>query len=140
MSVERAADGTSLIDVLDRVLDKGIIIDTWMRRSLVGIDVLTVEARAVVASIQAYLKYSERVGEVMEVSRAAMTFVSIASSQSALRRDGDDDDRGPDEPGGARALLDYPLKPRARHSSSRERGPAPTVQLIPLRVPQICHG
>ena len=58
MSVERATDGTSLIDVLDRVLDKGIIIDTWMRRSLVGIDVLTVEARAVVASIQAYLKYA----------------------------------------------------------------------------------
>ena len=51
MAVERAAGGTSLIDVLDRVLDKGIVIDAWVRVSLVGIDLITVEARVVVASI-----------------------------------------------------------------------------------------
>ena len=44
MPVERAPGGTSLIDVLDRVLDKGIIIDAWVRVSLVGIDLVTVEA------------------------------------------------------------------------------------------------
>jgi hypothetical protein len=44
MAVERAAGGTSLIDVLDRVLDKGIVIDAWVRVSLVGIDLITVEA------------------------------------------------------------------------------------------------
>jgi hypothetical protein len=44
MAVERTAGGTSLIDVLDRVLDKGIVIDAWVRVSLVGIDLLTVEA------------------------------------------------------------------------------------------------
>ena len=59
MAVERAAGGTSLIDVLDRVLDKGIVIDAWVRVSLVGIDLITVEARVVVASIDTYLKYSE---------------------------------------------------------------------------------
>ena len=47
MPVERAAGGTSLIDVLDRVLDKGIVIDAWVRVSLVGIDLITVEARVV---------------------------------------------------------------------------------------------
>ena len=62
MPVERAAGGTSLIDVLDRVLDKGIVIDAWVRVSLVGIDLITVEARVVVASIDTYLKYSEAVG------------------------------------------------------------------------------
>ena len=62
MAVERAAGGTSLIDVLDRVLDKGIVIDAWVRVSLVGIDLITVEARVVVASIDTYLKYSEAVG------------------------------------------------------------------------------
>ena len=60
MAVERAAGGSSLIDVLDRVLDKGIVIDAWVRVSLVGIDLITVEARIVVASIDTYLKYSER--------------------------------------------------------------------------------
>ena len=41
MPVERASGGTSLIDVLDRVLDKGIVIDAWVRVSLVGIDLIT---------------------------------------------------------------------------------------------------
>lgn len=62
MAVERAPGGSSLIDVLDRVLDKGIVIDAYVRVSLVGIDLVTVEARIVVASIDTYLKYSEAVG------------------------------------------------------------------------------
>ena len=69
MAVERAAGGTSLIDVLDRVLDKGIVIDAWVRVSLVGIDLITVEARVVVASIDTYLKYSEAVSQAPTVSR-----------------------------------------------------------------------
>ena len=72
MPVERAAGGTSLIDVLDRVLDKGIVIDAWVRVSLVGIDLITVEARIVVASIDTYLKYSEAVGQSGPVSRPAL--------------------------------------------------------------------
>jgi hypothetical protein len=69
MAVERTPGGTSLIDVLDRVLDKGIVIDAWVRVSLVGIDLITVEARVVVASIDTYLKYSEAVGQVSSMSR-----------------------------------------------------------------------
>src|SRR5207244_1840204 len=62
MPVERAPGGTSLIDVLDRILDKGIIIDAWVRISLVGIDLVTVEARVVVASIDTYLRYADALG------------------------------------------------------------------------------
>jgi hypothetical protein len=69
MAVERTPSGSSLIDVLDRVLDKGIVIDAWVRVSLVGIDLVTVEARIVVASIDTYLKYSEAVGITSPVSR-----------------------------------------------------------------------
>ena len=72
MAVERAAGGTSLIDVLDRVLDKGIVIDAWVRVSLVGIDLITVEARVVVASIDTYLKYSEAVGAATAAARPAI--------------------------------------------------------------------
>ena len=71
MPVERASGTTSLIDVLDRVLDKGIVIDAWVRVSLVGIDLITVEARVVVASIDTYLKYSEAVGQVAPSARPA---------------------------------------------------------------------
>jgi len=69
MAVERSPSGSSLIDVLDRVLDKGIVIDAWVRVSLVGIDLVTVEARIVVASIDTYLKYSEAVGITSPISR-----------------------------------------------------------------------
>lgn len=73
MAVERSPGGTSLIDVLDRVLDKGIVIDAWVRISVVGIDLITVEARIVVASIDTYLKYAEAVGITVPASRPAVS-------------------------------------------------------------------
>jgi gas vesicle structural protein len=88
MPVERAAGGTSLIDVLDRVLDKGIVIDAWVRVSLVGIDLITVEARVVVASIDTYLKYSEAVGQVTPVSKPAVEgkgYEEVIAENAALR-------------------------------------------------------
>ena len=87
MPVERAPGGTSLIDVLDRVLDKGIVIDAWVRVSLVGIDLITVEARVVVASIDTYLKYSEAVGQVSPVSRPAelTAHQNVLAENAALR-------------------------------------------------------
>jgi len=75
MAVERISGGSSLIDVLDRVLDKGIVIDAWVRISLVGIDLITVEARVVVASIDTYLKYADAVGLMGIVSRPQLPAV-----------------------------------------------------------------
>jgi gas vesicle structural protein len=90
MAVERAPGGTSLIDVLDRVLDKGIVIDAWVRVSLVGIDLITVEARVVVASIDTYLKYSEAVGQVAPISRPAapaeLPSTQVLSAENASLR------------------------------------------------------
>ena len=54
----------SLLEVLDRILDKGVVIDAFVRVSLVGIELLTIEARVVVASVETYLKYAERVHEI----------------------------------------------------------------------------
>ena len=93
MPVERAAGGTSLVDVLDRVLDKGIVIDAWVRVSLVGIDLITVEARVVVASIDTYLKYAEAVGQVPTVSRplveAAAETIESAPARTEIERERD---------------------------------------------------
>lgn len=90
MPVERTSGGTSLIDVLDRVLDKGIVIDAWVRVSLVGIDLITVEARVVVASIDTYLKYSEAVGTVAPVAKplpleAPASHEAVMAENAALR-------------------------------------------------------
>jgi gas vesicle structural protein len=63
MPVEKAAPASgSLAEVIDRILDKGIVIDAWVRVSLVGIEVISIEARAVVASVETYLKYAEAIG------------------------------------------------------------------------------
>jgi hypothetical protein len=86
MAVERAPGGTSLIDVLDRVLDKGIVVDAWVRISLVGIDLITVEARIVIASIDTYLKYAEAVGLTPAVSRPAMTASPEVTEEDVRRR------------------------------------------------------
>ena len=52
----------NFIDVLDRVLDKGIIIDGWGRVSVAGIDLIGIDGWVVVASIQTYLQYAESLG------------------------------------------------------------------------------
>jgi gas vesicle structural protein len=65
VTLEREAGSRSIIDVLDRVLDKGIVIDAWVRLSVVGIDLLTIEARMVVASIETYLNYAGSLSDVI---------------------------------------------------------------------------
>lgn len=62
MAVEKTNASSSLVEVIDRILDKGIVVDAWARVSLVGIELLAVEARVVVAGVETYLKYAEAVG------------------------------------------------------------------------------
>ena len=62
MAVEKNVGSSSLAEVVDRILDKGIVIDAWARVSLVGIELVAVEARVVVASVETYLKYAEAIG------------------------------------------------------------------------------
>lgn len=61
-TVNKSMDSSSLAEVVDRILDKGIVIDAWVRVSLVGIELLAIEARIVVASVDTFLKYAEAVG------------------------------------------------------------------------------
>ena len=62
MGVEKVNSSSSLAEVVDRILDKGVVIDAWVRVSLVGIELLSIEARIVLASVETYLKYAEAVG------------------------------------------------------------------------------
>ena len=61
-AVQKSMDSSSLAEVVDRILDKGIVIDAWAHISLVGIEVLSIEARVVVVSVDTFLKYAEAVG------------------------------------------------------------------------------
>jgi hypothetical protein len=60
--IQKSTDSSSLAEVVDRILDKGIVIDAWVKVSLVGIELLSIEARVVIASVETYLKYAEAIG------------------------------------------------------------------------------
>ncbi|MEA2274088.1 MAG: hypothetical protein QOI98_2796 [Solirubrobacteraceae bacterium] len=61
--------GGALTEVLELILDRGVVIDIYARVSLVGIEVLTIDARIVVASVDTYLRYAEAVGRLNLDSR-----------------------------------------------------------------------
>lgn len=60
--VSKSTDSSSLAEVVDRILDKGIVVDVWAKVSLVGIELISIEARVVIASVETYLKYAEAIG------------------------------------------------------------------------------
>src|SRR4051794_38699874 len=60
----RAPNPSGLADVLDLVLDKGIVIDAYVRVALVGIEILTLDARVVIASVDTYLRFAEAVNRL----------------------------------------------------------------------------
>ena len=67
VSQNRYAGGptpSGLADVLDLILDKGLVIDLYVRVSLIGIEILTIDARIVVASVDTYLRFAEAVGRL----------------------------------------------------------------------------
>ena len=70
-TVQKSMDSSSLAEVVDRILDKGIVVDAWVRISLVGIEILAIEARVVVASVDTFLKYAEAVGLTAAVAAHA---------------------------------------------------------------------
>lgn len=67
-SPQRRPDSSSLAEVLDRVLDKGVVIDIWARISVVGIELLTIEARVVVASVDTFLHYAEEIAKIEQAT------------------------------------------------------------------------
>jgi len=62
--LQRSPHPSSLYDVLDLILDKGLVIDLYVRVSLVGIELLTIDARIVVASVDTYLRFAEAVNRL----------------------------------------------------------------------------
>lgn len=70
MAIEKSVASASIAEVVDRILDKGVVVDAFVRVSLVGIELLAIEVRAVVASIESWLKYAEAVGLTVDPAAA----------------------------------------------------------------------
>src|SRR5881227_1099576 len=76
---------TGLAEVVDLILDKGLVIDVYVRVSLVGIELLTIDARIVVASVDTYLRFAEA------VNRLDLTQTSEAKGLPDLFGDAEED-------------------------------------------------
>lgn len=97
----RRPQSGNLVDVLDRILDKGAVIDIWARVSLVGIEILTVEARVVIASVDTFLHYAEEISKIEQAeeegsfedleiqSRDERTAESAGEQESELESEGE---------------------------------------------------
>jgi gas vesicle structural protein len=62
--LQRGPSPSGLVDVVDLILDKGLVIDAYVRVSVIGIEVLTIDARIVVASVDTYLRFAEAVNRL----------------------------------------------------------------------------
>ena len=101
---------SGLADVIEIILDKGIVIDAYVRVSLVGIELLTIDARIVIASVDTYLRFAEAtnrldlyehggkdltevVGDLQESGAAKKVGGAVKGVKNAIKGGSDDDDR-----------------------------------------------
>src|SRR5688572_11239163 len=110
--IRRPPTSAGLYDVIDLILEKGLVIDAFVRVSLVGIELVTVDARVVVASVDTYLRYAREAERLQLYKRSeakrlpdamgkGMTGSAVSSGVKqlgqAIRGDDDDDEGGEDE-------------------------------------------
>ena len=112
--LQRAPSPSGLADVIDLILDKGLVIDAYVRVSLIGIEILTIDARIVIASVDTYLRFAEAVGRLNiaqnddsqglpELMESMTSGASKSKTKGALEAakekltGGDDDDDGDDD-------------------------------------------
>src|SRR5215467_2772277 len=84
--LQRAPSPSGLVDVLDLILDKGLVIDAYVRVSVIGIELLTIDARVVVASIDTYLRFAEAVNRLDLTQTEARACASCAGTRTVTTR------------------------------------------------------
>src|SRR3954454_2280172 len=127
------SSSSGLYDVLELILDKGLVIDVFVRVSLIGIEILTIDARIVIASVDTYLRFAEAVNRldlmatetqglpelmegITEGGASSKTKGALQGAKEALF--GDDDDDGGDDDGKQRTTRRSSESTRRRRSSS----------------------
>jgi gas vesicle structural protein len=125
---------SGLADVIEVILDKGLVIDAYVRVSLIGIEILTIDARIVIASVDTYLRFAEAVGRLNlaeaddsqglpELMESMTSGGAKSKTQGALEgvkeklTGGGDDDDDDDNKSGGRARKRASSSSRSRKSS-----------------------
>lgn len=127
---------SGLADVIEIILDKGLVIDAYVRISLIGIEVLTIDARIVIASVDTYLRFAEAtnrldleskakdlqdlVGGTMQSGAQGKTQGALEGAKNALLGDGDDDDDDDEKPRPRRSSSSSSSRPRKQAARSSQ--------------------
>jgi hypothetical protein len=137
--LQRHGGPSSLADVLDVILDKGIVIDVFVRVALVGIELLTIDARIVIASVDTYLRFAEAVnrlelsggkeetlpemvGDMQEGGAGQKTKGMLEGAREALFGGSGDEEEEEESGGGGRSRSGSQSRSRSSGSSSRSSG------------------
>jgi hypothetical protein len=126
---------SGLADVIEVILDKGLVIDAYVRVSLIGIEILTIDARIVIASVDTYLRFAEAVGrlniadqdgsqglpELMEgMTQSGARSKTKGALEGAKEKLGFGDDDGDDDDGREKVRRKRPSSQRSRRRTSDE--------------------
>jgi hypothetical protein len=130
---------SGLYEILDLILDKGLVVDVFLRVSLVGIELLTVDARIVIASVDTYLRFAEAVNrldlteqggeglpemiqDMTENGASNKTKGVLEGAKESLFGSSDDDDEDKDKDGNSRSRRSSQRSSSRQRSSSASRG------------------
>jgi gas vesicle structural protein len=89
VTIDRAPRPSSLADVLDLILDKGLVIDAYVRVSVIGIEIVVIDARIVIASVDTYLRFAEAVNRLdLSQTKEATTYKDLVSGGAESMSEG----------------------------------------------------
>ena len=108
--LQRAPSPSGLADVIDLILDKGLVIDAYVRIAVIGIELVTVDARVVIASIDTYLRFAE------QVNRLDLTQTELAGLPELQEKGAEKMTEGAVE--GAEAAIPKPLRTAAKGAAA----------------------
>jgi hypothetical protein len=111
--LQRAPSPSGLADVIDLILDKGLVIDLYLRVAVIGIELVTIDARIVIASIDTYLRFAEA------VNRLDLTQTEAAGLKE-LREGGGGKDKGKGMVEGAKEAFSGNGKERSKSRSGED--------------------
>ena len=90
--LQRAPSPSGLADVVDLILDQGLVIDAYVRVAVIGIELVTIDARIVIASVDTYLRFAEQVNRLDLTQTEAAGLAELRGDNGDQGGGGDDDD------------------------------------------------
>ena len=111
--LQRAPSPSGLADVVELILDKGLVIDAYVRVAVIGIELITIDARIVIASVDTYLRFAEQVNRLDLAETGPKSLEDLGGDDD----DSDDSDRN----GGGKTVRDALVETKEAVADTRDK-------------------